>query len=123
MRDCRLLFEQLESSLSSSWDHYFAQARIYYAEHGDLRVPLRYKTPGGLSLGDWVQTQRRLRRGKYQFGVLTQQQIDKLNSIGKPGVTISNMEICKYRRDIKTIQVLLWATGSITPGFVTAAVG
>ena len=82
VRDCRLLFEQLESSLSSSWDHYFAQARIYYAEHGDLRVPLRYKTPGGLSLGDWVQTQRRLRRGKYQFGVLTQQQIDKLNSIG-----------------------------------------
>ena len=82
MRDCRLLFEQLESSLSSSWDHYFAQARIYYAEHGDLRVPLRYKTPGGLSLGDWVQTQRRLHRGKYQFGVLTQQQIDKLNSIG-----------------------------------------
>ena len=40
------------------------------------------KRPGGLSLGDWVQTQRRLRRGKYQFGVLTQQQIDKLNSIG-----------------------------------------
>lgn len=82
VRDCRLLFEQLESSLSSSWDHYFAQARIYFAEHGDLRVPLRYKTPGGLSLGDWVQTQRRLRRGKCQFGVLTQQQIDKLDSIG-----------------------------------------
>lgn len=82
VRDCRLLFEQLESSLSSSWDHYFAQARIYFAEHGDLCVPLRYKTPGGLSLGDWVQTQRRLRRGKCQFGVLTQQQIDKLDSIG-----------------------------------------
>ena len=82
VRDCRLLFEQLESSLSSTWDHYFAQARIYYAEHGDLQVPLRYKTPGGLSLGDWVQTQRRLRRGKCRFGVLTQQQIDRLDSIG-----------------------------------------
>lgn len=82
VRDCRLLFEQLESSLSSTWDHYFAQARIYYAEHGDLRVPLRYKTPGGLSLGDWVQTQRRLHRGSCPFGVLTQQQIDKLDSIG-----------------------------------------
>lgn len=82
VRDCRLLFEQLEISLSSTWDHYFAQARIYYAEHGDLHVPLRYKTPGGLSLGDWVQTQRRLRRGSCHLGVLTQQQIDKLDSIG-----------------------------------------
>ena len=82
VKDCRILFEQLESSLASTWDHYFAQASIYYAEHGNLNVPLRYKTPGGLSLGDWVQTQRRLRKGKRQFGVLTQQQIDKLDSIG-----------------------------------------
>ena len=82
VHDCRLLFEQLESSLSSTWDHYFAQARIYYAEHGELNVPLRYRTPGGLSLGDWVQTQRRLRKGTLQFGTLTRQQIDKLDSIG-----------------------------------------
>lgn len=82
VKDCRLLFEQLENSLSSTWDHYFAQAQIYYLEHGDLHVPLRYKTPGGLSLGDWIQTQRRLRKGKRPFGVLTQQQIDRLDSIG-----------------------------------------
>ena len=41
VHDCRILFEQLERSLSSSWDHYFAQASIYYAEHGNLNVPLR----------------------------------------------------------------------------------
>ena len=81
VKDCRILFERLEGSLSSTWDHYFAQARIYYAEHGNLNVPLRYKTPGGLSLGEWVQTQRRLRRGKLQFGSLSQQQIDKLDSL------------------------------------------
>ena len=80
--DCRLLFERLENSLSSTWDHYFAAASTYYAEHGNLKVPLRYKTPGGLSLGDWVQTQRQTRKEKRTFGTLTQQQIERLDGIG-----------------------------------------
>ena len=82
VQDCRVLFERLENSLSSTWDHYFAAASLYYAEHGDLKVPLRYKTPGGLSLGDWVQTQRQIRKGKRTFGALTQQQIERLDRIG-----------------------------------------
>ena len=82
LHDCRILFERLENSLSSTWDHYFAAASLYYAEHGDLKVPLRYKTPGGLSLGDWVQTQRQIRKGKRTFGTLTQQQIERLDGIG-----------------------------------------
>ena len=82
VQDCHILFERLENSLSSTWDHYFAAASLYYAEHGDLKVPLRYKTPGGLSLGDWVQTQRQIRKGKRAFGTLTQQQIERLDSIG-----------------------------------------
>ena len=82
VHDCRVLFEQLENSLSSTWNHYFAAASTYYAEHGNLKVPLRYKTPGGLSLGDWVQTQRQIRKGKRTFGTLTQQQIEQLDGIG-----------------------------------------
>ena len=82
VHNCRILFEQLENSLSSTWDHYFAAASTYYAEHGNLKVPLRYKTPGGLSLGDWVQTQRQIRKGKRTFGALTQQQIERLDGIG-----------------------------------------
>ena len=82
VQNCRLLFERLENSLSSTWDYYFAAASTYYAKHGNLKVPLRYKTPGGLSLGDWVQTQRQIRKGKRTFGALTQQQIERLDSIG-----------------------------------------
>ena len=82
VQNCRILFERLENSLSSTWDHYFAAASSYYAEHGNLKVPLRYKTPGGLSLGDWVQTQRQIRKGKRTFGTLTQQQIERLDGIG-----------------------------------------
>ena len=42
VHDCRVLFERLQASLSSSWDHYFSEASIYYAEHGDLNIPKRY---------------------------------------------------------------------------------
>ena len=81
VHDCRVLFEQLQASLSSSWEHYFSEASIYYAEHGDLNVPKRYKTPVGLSLGEWLTTQRRVRAGQIS-GNLTEQQIARLDSIG-----------------------------------------
>mgnify|MGYP000653896866 FL=1 len=81
VHDCRVLFEQLQSSLSSTWDHYFSEASIYYAEHGNLDIPRRYKTPMGLSLGAWLQIQRQVRSGK-RAGSLTQQQIERLDSIG-----------------------------------------
>ena len=112
VQDCRLLFERLENSLSSTWDHYFAAASLYYAEHGDLKVPLRYKTPGGLSLGDWVQTQRQIRKGKRTFGTLTQQQIERLDGIGMVWETRSEtawakgLEAAKrYRQQYGDLQV------------------
>lgn len=80
-QDCRILFEQLQASLSTTWDHYFAQAGIYYAEHGDLRVPVDYETPAGLKLGSWVQLQRLVRSGK-RMGSLSEQQIQRLDGIG-----------------------------------------
>ena len=81
VQDCRVLFEQLQASLSSSWEHYFSEASIYYAEHGNLNVPKLYTTPSGLSLGVWLVTQRRVREGQIQ-GNLTEQQVARLDSIG-----------------------------------------
>ena len=75
------VIEQLQASLSSGWEHYFSEASIYYAEHGNLNVPKLYTTPGGLSLGVWLVTQRRVREGQIQ-GNLTEQQIARLDSIG-----------------------------------------
>ena len=112
VQNCRVLFEQLENSLSSTWDHYFVAASTYYAEHGNLKVSLRYKTPGGLSLGDWVQTQRQIRKGKRTFGTLTQQQIERLDSIGMVWETRSEtawakgLEAAKrYRQQYGDLQV------------------
>ena len=112
VHDCRILFERLENSLSSTWDHYFAAASTYYAEHGNLKVPLRYKTPDGLSLGDWVQTQRQIRKGKRTFGTLTQQQIERLDGIGMVWETRSETAWTKgleaaqrYRQQYGDLQV------------------
>ena len=81
VHDCRVLFERLQASLASSWEHYFSEASIYYAEHGNLNIPKRYTTPAGLSLGEWLTTQRRVRAGQIP-GNLTEQQIARLDSIG-----------------------------------------
>ncbi len=66
VHDCRVLFEQLQASLSSGWEHYFSEASIYYAEHGNLNVPKLYTTPGGLSLGVWLVTSAGCARGKFK---------------------------------------------------------
>ena len=81
VQDCRVLFEQLHSSLTSDWEQYFAQASVYAAEHGDLLVPKNYVTPGGLNLGQWIGIQRNVRAGR-RLGTLTETQIARLDAIG-----------------------------------------
>ncbi len=83
VHDCRVLFEQLQASLSSSWEHYFSEASIYYVEHGDLNVPAEYVSPSGYNLGNWVKRQRYTRHNpEKSCAVLTEERIAKLDAIG-----------------------------------------
>lgn len=81
VQDCRALFETLRNSLSGTWEQYFAAAKEYAAEHGDLKVPRKYKTAAGLSLGSWIGVQRSVYAGN-RAGSLSESQIERLNSIG-----------------------------------------
>ncbi len=81
VRDCVQLFEKLNDTLVASWDYMFAEAKKYYELNGNLEVPKRYKTDEGYSLGSWLMTQRKVRRGE-QFGILGEDRIKKLDSIG-----------------------------------------
>ncbi len=81
VRDCVQLFEKLNDTLVASWDYMFAEAKKYYDLNGNLEVPKRYKTDEGYSLGSWLMTQRKVRRGE-QFGILGEDRIKKLDSIG-----------------------------------------
>ena len=81
--DCRVLFEQLQASLSSGWEHYFSEASIYYAEHGNLNVPAEYVSPNGYNLGNWVKRQRYTHQNpEKSCAVLTEERIAKLDAIG-----------------------------------------
>lgn len=80
-RDSRSLFEQLGKCLASSWETCFQEAEAYFKLHGNLKVPKRFVTESGISLGNWVITQRRVRAGAVP-GRLNEEQIKKLDGLG-----------------------------------------
>ena len=90
VRDCRELFNALEDVLSATWETMYACAEAYWREHGDLDVPMRYKTPEGYSLGAWIQSQRRVRTGKKE-GALSEERIAKLDALGMRWGTVSDV--------------------------------
>lgn len=49
-----------ETRRERQWDQYYAEAKAYYDQNGDLRVPYRFQTESGLKLGMWLCSQRRL---------------------------------------------------------------
>ena len=81
IRDCRELFTQLSRNLSASWEFYYIAAMEYYQKNGHLRVPKSHVTDTGLTLGMWLQTQRRVNAGKIP-GNLSKEQKLRLDAIG-----------------------------------------
>lgn len=81
VRDCRILFEKLNDTLTASWDLMYKHAKQYYIENGNLEVSSRYVTADGYSLGKWIFNQRNIRKGLIE-GLLSNDQIKKLDSIG-----------------------------------------
>lgn len=64
----------------AKWAGAFRRAEEYCAAHGDLLVPVNYKTEDGFCLGDWV---RRMREN-YACAEkkLTAERIAKLEALG-----------------------------------------
>lgn len=60
------------------WQKNFLLAQEYFIEHGDLLVPQHFETDDGSKLGVWLQNQRT----KYRAGKLSDDRIEKLESIG-----------------------------------------
>lgn len=104
VRDCIELFEKLNDTLVASWDYMFDEAKKYYEQHGDLEVPKRYKTAEGYSLGSWVLTQRKVRRGE-SFGILGAERINKLDSIGMVWESFRDLSWNKYFSAAKAYRV------------------
>ena len=64
------------------WMNGYRQAKAYFEEHGDLNVPVRYKTETGFALGNWISNQREAKEGESRSKKLTEEQIRQLESIG-----------------------------------------
>lgn len=79
VRECVELFNELEETLTASWDIMFLEAKRYYDENGDLLVPQSYINENGYRVGQWVNVQR-VNYRKKQF--LSEARIRRLESIG-----------------------------------------
>ena len=95
VRGCIELFERLNDTLSASWEYMFGEAKRYYEENGNLEVSKNYKTEQGYSLGSWLTTQRKVRRGE-QFGILGRERIEKLDGIGMRWESYKDLSWNKY---------------------------
>lgn len=67
---------------SLQWEKNYCRAMEYYNEHGNLIVPVDYKSPDGFALGNWIRALRQAREGKFNRKPLSQEQIARLDSIG-----------------------------------------
>ena len=110
VKECRLLFEQLKNQLSADWNDYYLAACAYYQKYGDLRVNKNYVTEEGMTLGSWIQTQRKVYSGKIAGG-LSQDKIEKLNqidmiwSVRKSSFDRAYEELQKYYNDFGNLDV------------------
>lgn len=80
-KDSRKLFQRLQDNLNSAWEVYYMAAKQWYEANGNLKVPKGYVTPSGLTLGSWIQTQRKMHAGKTS-GSLSPERIRLLERIG-----------------------------------------
>lgn len=81
VRESRKLFEELENTLSSSWDEMFTRLVQFKKQFGHVNVPSNYKTPDKIALGNWCGYQRKIRRGQSN-GILTEERSQKVDGIG-----------------------------------------
>ncbi len=85
VRDCVELFNELEETLTASWDIMYLEAKRYYEENGDLLVPKAYINENGYRVGQWVNVQR-VNYRKKQF--LSESRIRRLEAIGMDWQTV-----------------------------------
>ncbi len=81
VQDCMRLFKKLNETLGASWELMYQAAEQYFEIHGNLEATKRYVTEDGLSLGQWLDTQRKVHAGKTK-GVLTESQVARLDRLG-----------------------------------------
>lgn len=71
-----------DSARDVAWERYYAAAKAYFEEHGDLLVNAGDNNYHGVSLGRWIAQLRGYRKNGIQSAFLTEQRIQALDAIG-----------------------------------------
>lgn len=71
-----------ESVRDVAWEKYYAAAKRYYADHGDLLVNINDNKIGGVALGRWIAQLRTYRKSNIQSAYLAPERIAALDTIG-----------------------------------------
>lgn len=71
-----------ESVRDAAWERYFATAKQYYTEHGDLLVRAGDEESENAALGRWLVQLRTYRKSDIQSAYLTAERIAALDAIG-----------------------------------------
>ena len=64
--------------MNAKWDMHYAEAKMYYEDHGNLDPQTKFVTDTGFALGRWLKVQIQ----NYHNGTLSPDRVDKLNEIG-----------------------------------------
>ncbi len=71
-----------DSKQDLTWQRYYDAAKKYYAEHGDLMVPVSDKNLYGVKLGRWIANLRTYKKSGIKPAYLTPERIKLLEDIG-----------------------------------------
>ena len=69
------------SPTERNWENYYSEAQQFYYAHGNLDVPVTYRTENGMWLGRWVSRQQK-DYNKLKTSGANGNQIARLSAIG-----------------------------------------
>lgn len=77
------------------WEDNYHACMAYYREHGNLDIPVRYVSPEGLRIGNWIRKLRSIYNGRGGGAELSGEQIRRLEEIG---MTWDNAQTAAWNR-------------------------
>ena len=85
-----MIWERMNGcQIAEAWERNYREAAQYYSQHGDLKIPVTFKTKDGKRLYAWMNRQRKHK----QENKLTNEQIELLNKIGMEWETEDPWEV------------------------------
>lgn len=98
-----------QGAKEAAWERFYAAAKAYYREHGDLLVSVNEKEYQGVALGKWIAQLRAYQKGGGSCVYLTPERVAALEEIGM----VWNVPDYCWERNYQAAKVYFEANGSL----------